>query len=110
MKIKHSHYRRLGVTLIEAIAVILLLSAAAASSMIYLDNDFLSRRTASAATTQVGEVLLLARNTAISHQTNVHVSRSGRTVENSPGSRPHRSRTNVADRIACRYEDRRISD
>jgi hypothetical protein len=66
---------RRAVTLIEAIAVILLLSAAAATSMIYLDNDFLSRRTASAATIQVGEVLQLARNTAISHQTHVRVSR-----------------------------------
>ena len=66
---------RRAVTLIEAIAVILLLSAAAATSMIYLDNDFLARRTASAATIQVGEVLQLARNTAISHQTNVHVRR-----------------------------------
>jgi Tfp pilus assembly protein FimT len=75
MNSKLSCYYRQGVTLIEAIAVILLLSAAAATSMIYLDNDFLSRRTASAATIQVGEVLVLARNTAISHQTNVHVSR-----------------------------------
>ena len=74
VKRKGSTFRR-AVTLIEAIAVILLLSAAAASSMIYLDKDFLSRRTASAATIQVGEVLQLARNTAISHQTNVHVSR-----------------------------------
>ncbi|KAA1259997.1 hypothetical protein LF1_25350 [Rubripirellula obstinata] len=67
--------RRRAVTLIEAIAVILLLSAAAATSMIYLDNDFLARRTASAATIQVGEVLQLARNTAISNQTYVRVSR-----------------------------------
>ena len=68
--------RRRGVTLIEAIAVILLLSAAAATSVIYLDGNFLNRRGAAIATKHVGDTLMLARNTAVLHQTNVRVSRS----------------------------------
>ena len=67
--------KRRAVTLIEAIAVILILSASAAASMIYLDHDFLSRRHAIAATNQVGDVFMLARNTAVSHQTKVQVTR-----------------------------------
>jgi hypothetical protein len=79
--------QRRAVTLIEAIAVVLLLSAAAATSMVYLDADFLSRRTASAATIQVGEVLVLARNTAISNQTQCRVRRDtgGLTIAQDAG-------------------------
>lgn len=88
--------QRLAVTLIEAIAVVLLLSAAAATSIVYLDAGFLSRRTASAATIQVGEVLVLARNTAISNQTQCRVRRDtgGLTIDQDAGPlQPQRSWT-----------------
>ncbi|MDA8746350.1 hypothetical protein N9N28_17140 [Rubripirellula amarantea] len=64
---------RLGVTLVEAIMVIMLLSAAAASSMIYFDGSFVSRGEVSSSTHQVADTLQLAHNTAVLNQTKVSV-------------------------------------
>ncbi len=64
-----------GVTLIETIMVIVLLSAAAIVGTIFLDDQWVARRSTSAATGEVEQTLRAARNTAITNQTIVQVRR-----------------------------------
>lgn len=66
---------RNAITLIETIMVIALLAAAAVTSTIMFDADWIDRRAASAATNNVADTLIAARNTAITGQANVAVRR-----------------------------------
>ena len=56
--------------------VIALLAAAAVASSVMFDGDFVSRRRVKAATNDLAESLIIARNTAIVNQAGVHVQRT----------------------------------
>jgi len=69
---------RSGVTLIETIMVIALLAAAAVTSSFFLDGEWVARRGVTAATNDVANSLITARNTAIINQATVRVRRDRR--------------------------------
>jgi len=69
-----------GVTLIETILVITLLAMASVAGLILFDGQWIARRSATLATTDVAKALTTARNTSINSQANVRVTR-----ENSNG-------------------------
>jgi prepilin-type N-terminal cleavage/methylation domain-containing protein len=64
---------RAGVTLIETIMVIVVLATAAAGSLMLMDGEWVARRNVKATINAAAESLTMARNTAMTSQTTVHV-------------------------------------
>tara|TARA_R110002049_G_scaffold4601_5_gene32772 strand:- start:1073822 stop:1074325 length:504 start_codon:yes stop_codon:yes gene_type:complete len=77
---QHVRYRggtvRCGVTMIEAILVVLILSGAAIASSFVLDSNWVANRTVRYLTIDVSQTLDLARNTAIANRCTVRVRRT----------------------------------
>ncbi len=71
--------RRMGVTLIEVVLVVMILGAAALATSFSMRSDWSNRRAAKASTIDVSQLLKIARNTAIEKRTTVHVAYSGKT-------------------------------
>ena len=67
--------RRSGVTLLEALLVILVLSGAAIASSFVMDGNWITNRTVNDLTIDVAQTLDEARNTAIANKSNVRVQR-----------------------------------
>ncbi|WP_144057612.1 pilus assembly FimT family protein [Novipirellula maiorica] len=66
---------RTGVTLIEAVMVVVLLSASAIASSFVLRPRWSSERSVTGITHHVADTLMLARNTSITNQADVRVER-----------------------------------
>lgn len=64
-----------GVTLIETIMVITLLAMVSVAGLILFDGQWIGRRGATLATTDIAKALTTARNTSINSQANVQVTR-----------------------------------
>ncbi len=66
---------RRGVSLIEAVMVIVLLSAAAVTSSVMLDGQWVAKRSVTGVTDEIAQTLNAARNTAITNQAIIRVRR-----------------------------------
>lgn len=90
----HADATRRGVTLLEAILVILILSGAAVASSFVLDGNWVSDRVVKDLTIEVAQTVDAARNTAITNRCNVHVRRirvnGFESLEISQDAGPHR--------------------
>ena len=67
---------RRGVTLMEAILVILILSGAAVASSFVLDGDWVANREVRDLTTEIAQTIDAARNSAIANRSSVRVRRT----------------------------------